>query len=328
MKTLFWKNYPDIEKSLQLTNDLLVEELNILQKNNYQNLYHIVKNIGVGSGKLLRPGIVFLFNKIGPNPALEQDVVPVATAMEVLHLATLVHDDVIDNSPLRRHQTTIHTEFGNRNAIYTGDFLFTIFFDLLTNSILDIQMLRQNSNQMKKILLGELDQMKGNWNFDFTVEEYLTEVKGKTAVLFGLSALNGISMSNGSKKECQNAYEFGINLGIAFQMADDLLDFGETKKTGKPSFEDMKNGVFTLPVIFALQNDQGQLRKELEQINNLINTDSILEHIYHQEGVTKTKKLLDEYLNRAYENLNQFKPSRQKEMLKEILILIRQQVKK
>lgn len=326
MNNKLWQKYPKLQKQLNLTANRIEHELTILDRGGHHDLFEMTRKIALGTGKMIRPALVFLFNELGPKPAPDSDVVTVAGSMEILHLATLIHDDVIDNSTLRRHETTLNQKYGMRNAVYAGDYLFTIFFELQTRSELSKEAIHENSLAMKQILFGELDQMKSNWNFDVTYDQYLAEVTGKTAALFAISCQNGIELGQGSKEQQRDAYNFGLNLGIAFQMMDDLLDFKRIDDTGKQNFLDIKNGVFSLPYIMAFQGPKAKKLKEL--IDNFDETkeDQVIELVTQNGGFDKTKAKIHEYIGLAEQELSKFNDNSTRKVLNKVLEKMFQQL--
>lgn len=154
-----WQNFPTVAVKLD---DLKNYMFSLVSLTNKPIQTKILELIGAG-GKLLRPGYFYLFSSLGPK----QDLVKLqagAAALELLHVATLIHDDVIDESPLRRNITTIHTMYGQRNAIYAGDFLFTLYFKQVIKSAYVMDDVSANANIMHAILDGELNQMQLNYN--------------------------------------------------------------------------------------------------------------------------------------------------------------------
>lgn len=316
-------------KNLKDTNKYLLGQVSELEETGHEELFGLVVDLINGGGKMLRPALVFLFNDLGDNPAATKDVEPVAGAMEILHLATLIHDDVLDNSPLRRHQTTVHAKLGNKEAIYAGDYLFSKFFEIIVTSLDNRVVLTENARHLKLILMGELNQLKHTWHINQTVANYLETVTGKTTVLFGLSSLNGMALAGGSEEECETAYEFGINLGIAFQIADDLRDFAPRINRSKPRFEDLQNGIFSLPVILALKNDAGNCAAP-HSLQNLIDQQATENEIFAKivslEGVHEAQAMARNYLKAAYKNLQDIGADGDNQTLKQILKLVDERI--
>ena len=260
MANSIWKAYPKMGNRLDQTTKYVHDSINIRN----QEISYMLKDLTSG-GKMLRPAFFWLFTSFGPEPKSDQELLPLAASLELLHVATLVHDDVIDDSPLRRSRPTIHTRYGKRNAIYAGDYLFTLYFQLISQHLDDTADILTNAISMENILQGELDQLTINFNVNATVKMYLREVSGKTAELFSLSTKMGATVSGGDPELINRAKNIGHNVGMAFQIIDDVLDFSSRANTGKPNFEDLRNGVYTLPYILGLQAHDSELVEILSQ---------------------------------------------------------------
>lgn len=244
------------------------------------------------NGKMIRAALTILFgryaveNKTFVNSvdieSSTKKIRQAAAAIELLHLATLVHDDVIDASPERRGLPTLQTSFQNKDAIYLGDILFTKYFQMLVKIAPDISFIDFHSRFMEKILDGELKQDSLRFDSDLTFENYIDVISKKTAALFALASISGFWIGTAIKEYKQisknklfsTINDFGKNIGIAFQIIDDLQDLDPKVYTGKPKFEDFKEGVYTLPIIIAssdkdfkkqiMDNDKFD-RKKLEE---------------------------------------------------------------
>lgn len=258
-------------------------------------------------GKFLRPGFFYLFSQFGQD----QDATRLragAAAMEMLHVATLIHDDVIDHAPQRRNVPTIQKDYGQRNAIYAGDLLFTCYFDQVLIAAKSADDVRVNTAAMRAILQGELDQMAHNFHPETTVADYLKVARGKTARLFSLSCEQGAHLANAPLQVVHLAKQIGEDLGVAYQMLDDVLDFtGDETLTHKPILADLKDGVYSLPLIYALES-QPALAEQLPKPGDEI-TESQLRAIRDQVislgGVFKAQKLATEYTQTALALINQ-----------------------
>lgn len=312
MVNKIWKPYPKLKKQLEDTQNFVLSKVQIRN----QEIADLISGLLKSGGKMTRPAFFYLFSEFGDR---EIDLVEGAATLEVLHLATLIHDDVIDDSPLRRNVPTLHSRVGMRNAIYAGDLLFTIYFDLLAKISPERKDILLNSRSMQKVLLGELDQMLINDNPDATVKMYLREIGGKTAELFALSTEFGAVMGNANEKIIKKAKYIGHDIGMAFQMIDDLLDYTESKKTGKPVFEDLDNKIYSLPIIMALKNDSGELRELLA--NNCLTEDQkkrAITLIETNKGFSETKKIADHYTVRALDRIKTLPEGENKKILIQI----------
>ncbi|OQX92277.1 MAG: hypothetical protein B6D58_03835 [candidate division Zixibacteria bacterium 4484_95] len=202
------------------------------------------------SGKLLRPGLIFL--SAGRTDDIR--VVYAALAIELIHVATLLHDDVIDQSTKRRGLETVNYRWNNMVSVLMGDYLFAKAFGLLVESGLQ-SLLKNFSVATQRVSVGELNQVYNTGNFDLAEEDYLKVIADKTASLFACAGEAGIICNSGDESKQRAMREYGENLGIAFQITDDLLDLvGETTKTGKQLGSDIREGWVTLPLIYTLKN--------------------------------------------------------------------------
>lgn len=311
-----WKNYPKLVKQLDKTQEFILEEVQLPQN---PEISQIITELIQSGGKMTRPAFFYLCSQFGQKELPEEQMISAAATLEILHIATLIHDDVIDNSPLRRTVATIHSKYGMRNAIYAGDYLFTIYFELLAKISPDQKDILLNARSMKKILLGELDQMLINDNPDATVKMYLREVSGKTAELFQLSAQFGAIMGFADEKVIKQLKYIGHDIGMAFQIIDDLLDYSTKKATGKPVYEDLENRVYSLPIIMALKKDNGELKEllqkkqfsdvELEQVVQIIKTNGAIE---------ETRQVAKHYTDAALKRIEKLPDCDAKKMLREI----------
>lgn len=295
-----WKKYSQMGKKVDQTTEYIHHVVNI--KN--EEIRVMIEDLTSG-GKMLRPAFFLLFSELGPEKKPDSELIPLAASLELLHVATLIHDDVIDDSPLRRSKTTIHTRYGKRNAIYAGDYLFTVYFELASRYLPEQKYVVLNALSMKKILTGELDQMLINYNVNATTKMYLTEVSGKTAELFSLSTMMGAVVSGGDQKLVNLAKNIGHDIGMSFQIIDDVLDFGNSKDTGKPNFEDLRNGVYSLPYILGLQAKDAELIEILSR-NDLTDEEitNAAQIVIDKGYLAKAKEIALTYSNHALRRIN------------------------
>ncbi|MDD3894640.1 MAG: polyprenyl synthetase family protein [Syntrophomonadaceae bacterium] len=224
---------------------------------------HINSNVGVindaaahlikAGGKRMRPAFVLLAAKYFKEDII--DAIPMAEALELIHVATLVHDDLIDNSDLRRGKATVRSRWGNRTSIYTGNYIFAHALTLLEKydrlDIIDIL-----ADTSMKICDGEINQMLSCYNTSLGLKSYLRRIERKTALLISVSCQLGAMISDAKEEQIKALQEYGYYLGMAFQITDDILDLVADEKTlGKPTGSDIRQGVITLPAIYALNHD-------------------------------------------------------------------------
>ena len=185
------------------------------------------------------------------------EVVAAAASTEVLHLATLIHDDIIDESKMRRGLETIQSKHGKDMAVYTGDLLLSVYFDLLADATDSVEIIKLNTLSMKRVLMGELNQMANFYNTNIAFEDYLKSIKGKTAQLFELSCYEGAYFGKSNPAIIEQSRSIGQNIGIAFQMLDDILDYTQTPEIlSKPVLNDVKQGIYTLPLILGMETNK------------------------------------------------------------------------
>jgi heptaprenyl diphosphate synthase len=295
----FWNDYPDIKTELDEVVKIMKKSVKCREKVVEDALLSLIES----GGKLLRPAFVILASKFGKNDS--KDVPSLAASIEMLHMATLIHDDIIDDAKLRRGDNTIQHKFGKNFAVYVGDFLFCACFKLLstTSSIKNIKL---DTNSMSRICIGEIEQYSSKFNYNISVRQYLKRISSKTAELFALSFYTGASETGCSKLMTAKLSSIGINLGMAFQIIDDILDYtGDDLTVGKTTSNDIKQGIFTLPIIYALETGNKELKTLLskedfseEDIKNIIN-------ITRDCGaLDKTKALGRRYTEKAFNKIN------------------------
>ncbi len=201
-------------------------------------------------GKRLRPALVLLSSLFGRGPC--PSVRKLAAAVEILHLATLVHDDIIDGSDCRRGERTVNNLMGQNTAILAGDYLYAIFLERTAG--LPEFALSTLSTSLKTMVNAEIDQQRALFKSATSEKEYLTRVTGKSGAFLSCCCKLGASLSGVSHVSTLSLERFGLFLGVSFQITDDLLDFtGDALNLGKPVAQDIRHGVLTLPVIHALK---------------------------------------------------------------------------
>lgn len=245
-----WKKHTDVNDDIAKIDDFIRQSL----KANQQVLNEAINDLLSAGGKRLRPALVLLSGRFGKYN--EKELIPLAAAIEILHMATLVHDDVIDESDMRRGRPTARSRWDNATAVFTGDFLFSRAFDLVTRSISQKNMHRL-SNAIRAICEGEVDQFQSRYESLFSTVNYLKRISRKTGRLFALSCEGGAEESRCKKASVRFLRKFGHDFGMAFQITDDILDFtGNQKEMGKSLCCDFAEGIYTLPVIYTMQNPQ------------------------------------------------------------------------
>jgi octaprenyl-diphosphate synthase len=224
----------------------------------------VVEHLLEKRGKRIRP--TFLFLTAHCSGMNHFGMVFAALAIELIHTATLLHDDVIDEADTRRGHKTVNAKWNNLISILMGDFFFAKSFRLLVSTKCP-ELMERVSRTTEEVAFGELRQIEECGNFELSEDVYLDIISAKTASLFSTSAVSGALLNNASSQEVNRLASFGENVGISFQIADDLLDLvGDTKKIGKQVGSDLMQGKATLPLIFSLKKSTQKIRNEITGI--------------------------------------------------------------
>jgi octaprenyl-diphosphate synthase len=279
--------------------------------------HYVVKR----KGKQMRPMFVFLTAKIiSSNEKINEKVYRAASIIELIHTATLIHDDVVDSSDKRRGFFSLNALWKNKIAVLVGDFLLSKGMLLCIDND-DFDLLKIISKSVKDMSQGELLQIEKARRLDIDEEIYYEIITKKTASLIASCCALGVAAANGSKKEINAFEQIGKKIGVAFQLKDDLFDYG-TKKIGKPTGIDLREKKLTLPFIYALNNSSKSKRKWL--INSVKNSDEnaireIIKYVIDIGGIDYTQKQIKKFYNSALKDLDQFEESEYTNSLKKLI---------
>lgn len=239
-----------LRPELEAMNQIIVDSLHTHNEmmNNVVTRYLRVK------GKQIRPILVILSAKLYGD--VKPEVLYAGAALEMLHNASLIHDDVVDETALRRGNQTINARMGNHIAVLVGDFFVSnaLAAGIRTGSV---NVVRALSDLGKELSLGEIDQICNAREHHFDEESYLQMIRQKTASLFRNCVRMGAEIGGASPEECERITEFGELLGLCFQIKDDIFDYYENPQIGKPTGNDLREGKVTLPLLYALGNAEG-----------------------------------------------------------------------
>ncbi|KAK1299022.1 hypothetical protein QJS10_CPB14g00493 [Acorus calamus] len=261
-------------------------------------------------GKRLRPAMVFLVARatapIGGLKDLTVEHRRLAEIIEMIHTASLIHDDVLDDSGMRRGKETIHQIYGTRVAVLAGDFMFAQSSWYLAN-LENLEVIKLISQVIKDFASGEIKQASSLFDCDITLEDYLLKSYYKTASLVASSIKSAAIFSNVDKSMCDQMFEYGKNLGLSFQVVDDILDFTQSaEQLGKPAASDLAKGNLTAPVIFALQKEP-KLREIIDsEFNEPGSLDSAIELVFKSGGIERARNLLKRRLTRQSKTFSAF----------------------
>lgn len=298
---------------------LLTENLKQLVSARHPILYAAAEHLFGKEGKRVRPAIVLLISRATmPN----QDITPkhrrLAEITEMIHTASLVHDDVVDESEVRRGIPTVHSCFGNRVAVLAGDFLFAQSSWYLAN-LDNLEVVKLLSEVIMDLAEGEIQQGLNCFDSSLTIEAYLDKSYYKTASLVANSSKAAGVLSQVSSEMTQNLYNYGRNIGLAFQIVDDILDFtGSTESLGKPAASDLKSGNLTAPVLYALQEKpylEVLIEREFSEPGDI---EQALGLIQDSQGIERSRELAARHAHIAVENLSGLPPSESRQTLIEL----------
>lgn len=268
-------------------------------------------------GKRIRPVFVLLAGKFGDYDI--HVMKNVAVALELIHMASLVHDDVIDDADLRRGQPTVKSKWDNKIAMYTGDFVFALAIELMTNIENPIAH-KILANTIVEVSLGEIQQIKDKYRYNQNLRDYLRRIKRKTALLIAVSCQLGAIAANVEESVHKKLYRFGYYVGMSYQIIDDILDFTSTEKElGKPAGGDLLQGNITAPALFAMEKDE--LRREIEKVHESMGPGEItkiISIVNNSGAIERSIALSDLYLQKALTELEGLPANKAKKTLHDI----------
>ncbi|MDE3839403.1 heptaprenyl diphosphate synthase component II [Bacillus methanolicus] len=268
-------------------------------------------------GKRIRPVFVLLAGKFGNYDI--NVIKNVAVALELLHSATLVHDDVIDDAELRRGKPTIKAKWDNRIAMYTGDYILARSLELMTK-IENPLAHKILSHTIVEVCIGEIQQIKDKYRFNQNLRDYFRRIKRKTALLIAASCQLGAIAAGVDEQIHKKLFRFGYFVGMSFQITDDVLDFtGTEKDLGKPAGGDLLQGNITLPVLFAMKDEN--IRKKIERVHEDMDREELnklLSIIKNSGAIESSLAVSDRYLEKALAILKELPDNRAKKALRDI----------
>ena len=281
----------------------------------------MVLHIAKTKGKQLRPILVLLVS--GAYGRITNKSIKAALAMEMLHVTSLIHDDVVDESLLRRGKQTLNSIWGNKLAVLVGDYLYARVLNILVE-IDDKEILKTISDVARLMGEGELLQQQNAREYNLTENNYYEVIRKKTAVLFSACTKIGAIVGGATAAEMEQMQEFGECLGIAFQIQDDILDYSKTLDTGKTYGNDIREQKITLPLICALQNANETQRNEIKEIYvkdtlQQEEVDKVIQMVADLGGIQKAQDAIDSYMNKACALLEKLQDSEYK---KSLLLLV------
>ncbi|BDA39673.1 solanesyl diphosphate synthase [Candidatus Atelocyanobacterium thalassae] len=303
------------------------DDLNLLRNNlkslvgtRHPILSAAAEHLFDAGGKHIRPAIVLLVSKA---TMLEGDITPhhrrLAEITEMIHTASLVHDDIVDEAVLRRNVPTVNSLFDNRIAVLAGDFLFAQSSWYLAN-LDNLQVVKLLSEVIRDFAEGEISQGIKRFDTSLTLDSYLDKSYYKTASLIANSAKSATILSNSSPDITNSIYTYGRCLGLAFQIVDDILDFtSPTKILGKPAGSDLINGNITAPALFAMEETPYLAKLIKREFNQEQDIEKALSIVTESKGIKRSQELAGYYAQLAIEQLDYLKPSPFSQSLTELV---------
>ncbi|WP_339608740.1 polyprenyl synthetase family protein [uncultured Roseivirga sp.] len=281
-----------------------------------QIMSYIVKR----KGKQMRPMFVFL--AAGVTGKISDRTYRGASLIELLHTATLVHDDVVDDSNYRRDFFSINALWKNKIAVLVGDYLLSRGL-LLSVDNEDFDFLKIVSRAVREMSEGELLQMAKARNLDITEDIYYDVIRQKTASLIASCCAVGATASNASQEDIDKMREFGLKVGMAFQIKDDLFDYG-TEEVGKPLGIDIKEQKMTLPLIYSLQNASNSTKRKIIRTvkskgDHSKKVNEVVGFVRESGGIEYAQKVMNQYYQEAKQILETFEPSVYRDSLSQLV---------
>ena len=277
-----------IADDLKAIEKILLEETRV----HYDFVDDAVRHIIEGGGKRIRPVLLVLSSKACGYTGGDAHIL--AACIELIHVASLVHDDVLDEAPIRRSQVTLHSKWGNKVAVLVGDYLHARVLSMLASRRSDDQALEILANAAQSMCEGEVIHAYKNGDFEICQNNYLKIVELKTGKLISASCHTGAMLGTKNPEYVNALIAYGELIGIAFQIIDDLLDFvADPEKFGKQPFKDLREGKLTFPMIYVRENCTGEERKKLEDIFNTV-------EFAGDQTIEWMSQLLDSYAVKSY----------------------------
>lgn len=297
----------------------------------YPGLREINQYLMLTPGKRMRPALTLLayhaFVAPSKKPTPDNSVVAIAAAFELIHMASLVHDDTIDHAPVRHNKPSVQAKWGSEVSITMGVYLYSVALKLISTAG-NGDVLARISHTVRAMCEGELFQIMDRGNLDLSLNQYLLILKKKTGVLFGAAAQAGAILAGAGKKEQFALKNFGTYLGIVFQIVDDYLDImGDESALKKVAGQDLEQGELTLPFIYLMEESGPDERPHLESLLRTGDAAALRilrEKVQSGTAAEKTKALAMAYLAKARNQLTDLPPSLSKDKLIQLTDFVRE----
>ncbi len=304
----FWEHYPTIRKDLERVHQIILDNAAVGDG----ELSRIVREYAGRGGKMLRPAFVLLAayvregrfpdaqNGVPAGGRIPDKILQIAAAVEMLHMATLIHDDILDDATTRRGRPALHQQIGSKAAVLAGDLLFSRCFAMVADYA-TMESARRLAAGVAHICAGEIAQAQPSDPAHVSERAYIRRVAEKTALLFLISFHVGAVENGVNGRQLDALRRVGYNVGIGFQITDDLLDLTSSERSiGKPVANDLRHGILTLPVIAALRRRPHDLTPLLAaDLADSANLERIITAVTDAGGVDYARARATTYTQRA-----------------------------
>lgn len=319
-------NLTDIYYHLKEDIEIIELELERTIQSDEQTLNKAYVHTLKAGGKRIRPVFVLLGGKFGDYNI--ESLKHIAVPLELIHMGSLVHDDVIDDAELRRGKRTIKSKWDNLVAMYTGDYIFAKAIEISTY-FKNPKVHKILSNAMVEMCVGEVEQIRDQYSWDQNFRTYLRRIKRKTALLIAISCQLGAICANAPTSISQQLFRFGYYVGMSFQITDDILDFiGTEQELGKPAGSDLFQGNITLPALYTMATNEEVKKMIIETFDTPYlepkDIEPVLEKIKSSGGIEFSMNISNIYLEKAYKALDTLPDISAKDYLRQIAAYIGQ----
>ena len=316
-------NPQDIRKVIRTDFQRFEEAFALCLQSEDQLLSQVCDYVHSKRGKQLRPILVLLSAALCRG--ITDKTLQTAVALELMHTASLIHDDVVDDSPMRRGSEAVHTVWTNKIAILVGDYLLTRVMHILAE-LRNVTILHIVSDMGAALTAGELLQLHSGESMWISEEQYNKVIEQKTACLFAACSEAGAASTGATPRQMAAIKQFGLHLGMCFQLKDDVLDFSDTEDIGKPTMNDIRDGKATLPLLISLKRAQAEEAAHIREIAEALANKSahidpfeaeqeIKSFILRYDGIRYAHQEMEKHRKKAIAALSIFADNKYKESL-------------
>ena len=313
----------DYCSSIQSEFNLFEETFTAALQTDHPLLHNVLDYVHAKRGKQLRPILVLLSAALCRG--ITSKTISTAVALEIMHTASLIHDDVVDNSPIRRGTKSVHEVWSNKVAILVGDYMLARVMHMLAE-IRNSTILNIVSEMSAALTSGELLQLHSDQSMWISEEQYMKVIRQKTAHLFSACSEAGAASAGATTRQQTAMRQFGMYLGLCFQLKDDVFDYSDIEDLGKPTMNDLRDGKATIPIIKSLQRATKEEANQIKELAESLANDSqhidtfeaeqeIRSFVLRYDGIRYAHQLMEKYRKKAIDTLKIFPDNKYKESL-------------